>query len=253
MATSSGTAHTSLPELVGEVEGSGQTLALYNATVPTETVDRIVDHFEVTTVSLEHHEPDDGQPGDFAVLHEDGEFLAACGLEELGAAVDPARAFASPDTAAADTPALLDAIDQSTFREYGKRRMILASRDVEKRAWRVRSPALHVGFQEFRRLRTQLDLYRRLAEELTVHLYGVPDWEPPIDDLQLHGYSASELRDHWFVVYEEGETDAAGTCTILAQERESNAYSGFWTSRRPVADRLINRLRTEYPANAPFE
>lgn len=249
MATSAGTAHTPLPELVDEVEGSGGTLTLYNATVPTETVDRIVDHFEVTTVSLEHHEPDDGHPGDFAVLHEGGEFVAACGLAELGTAVDPAGAFSCPDTTDADAPALLDAIDQSTFREYGKRRMILASRDVEKRAWRVRSPALHVGFQEFRRLRTQLDLYRRLAEELTVHLYGVPDWEPPIDDLRLHGYPAVELRDHWFVVYEEGGTDDPGTCTILAQERKPNRYSGFWTSRRSVAD----RLRTEYPANAPFE
>jgi DICT domain-containing protein len=205
MATASGTAHTPLPELVDEVEGSGGTLTLYNATVPAETVDRIVDHFEVTTVSLEQHDPADDRSGDFAVLHDDGEFVAACGLAELWAAVDPAGAFSRPDIADAGTPALLDAIDQSTFREYGKRRMILASRDAEKRAWRVRSPALHVGFQEFRRLRTQLDLYRRLAEDLTVHLYGVPDWEPPIDGLRLHGYPAAELRDHWFVVYEPGK------------------------------------------------
>jgi hypothetical protein len=51
---------------------------------------------------------------------------------------------------------------------------------------------------------------------------------------------------------EPGEADDPGTCAILAQEREPNVYSGFWTSRRPVADRLLHRLRAEYPTNAPF-
>lgn len=158
-----------------------------------------------------------------------------------------------PESPHVDYPELLNEVDQSVFTEYGKRRMILASRDVEQRAWRARPSALHVGFQEFSRLRTQIDFYRRLTEEVTVHLYGVPDWEPPLENLELHGYPDDELQKHWFVAYESAEdTREPGSRTLLAQEREPNVYSGFWTSHRPITVRLLERLREEYPANEPF-
>lgn len=245
-------ATTPLSGLVDEVEAAGRTLTLYNPTAPEDRLELIERYFDVTTVSVRRARTDDGTPTDFAVLHDDERFVAACDVDTLSAAVDPTAAFASTESPRPDAPTLLSEIDQSTFTEYGKRRMILASRDVEKRGWRVGAPAIHVGFQEFSRLRTQLDLYRRLSDRLTVHLYGDPDWEPSLDGVVLHGYSTPEIRDHWFVVYESPEaTDQPGSCAILAEEREPNVYAGFWTGRRPLADRVLDRLRTEYPATGP--
>ena len=242
----------SLPEIIDDIQGTGQTLTLYNVTACRDVVGLIADHFDVTSVAVKHGATDDGTPENFAVLEEEGEFLAACDVDQLGAAVDPGRALDFGGSPSFDYPDLLHEVDQSVFSEYGKRRMILASRDIEKRAWDHRAPALHVGFQEFSRLRTQMDLYRRLTDKLTVHLYGAPDWEPPLDNVELHGYETDEIRDHWFVVYESGGRREPGPCSILAQEREPNVYAGFWTGRRAIADQILDCLRVEYPANAPF-
>ncbi len=242
-----------LDDLVGEVEASGVTLTLYNPTASEKHLEPIENHFDVTTVSVRRSATTDGVPENFAVLHDGDEFVSACDVDALRAAVDPASAFAPTESPRSDTPALLSDIDQSTFTEYGKRRMILASRDIEKRAWRAGSPTIHVGFQEFSRLRTQLDLYRRLSERLTVHLYGEPDWEPPVENVVLHGYSTDEIRDHWFVVFEPPNgDDEPGPCVILAEEREPNVYAGFWTGRRPLADRLLARLESAYPPTVPL-
>jgi hypothetical protein len=250
--SSSGTTTTPLAELVEEVEATGQTLTLYNPTVSEDRLSVIEDHFDVTTVTVRRGRTDDGTPADFAVLHDDDGFVSACDVDALSAAVDPAAAFATREHPRVESAPVLDAIDQSTFTEYGKRRMILASREVEKRAWRLGAGAIHVGFQEFSRLRTQVDLYRRLTEQVTVHLYGEPDWEPPLENVVLHGYSTNEIRDHWFVVAESEDTvEDPGSRAILAQEREPNVYSGFWTGRRRVAGRILDRLRSEYPATAP--
>jgi hypothetical protein len=251
-ASRPGPTTSSLAELVEEVEAAGLTLTLYNPTLPEERLALVEHHFDVTTVSVRRSATDDGTPENFAVLHDGDEFISACGVAALSAAVDPAAAFAPAEHPDTEPPALLAEIDQSTFTEYGKRRMILASRDIEKRAWRAGASAIHVGFQEFSRLRTQLDLYRRLSDRLTVHLYGEADWDPPVENVVLHGYATDEIRDHWFVVFEGvDDGDGVGTCAILAQEREPNVYSGFWTSQRPLADRLLDRLEAEYPATAP--
>jgi hypothetical protein len=244
---------TTLAGLVEEVEAAGRTLTLYNPTASAERLESIENHFDVTTVSVRRSATDDGSPANFAVLHDGDEFVSACDVDALSAAVDPAAAFAPTESPRLEAPALLSDIDQSTFTEYGKRRMILASRDVEKRGWRVGAPAIHVGFQEFSRFRTQLDLYRRLSERLTVHLYGEPDWEPPLENVVLHGYSTDEIRDHWFVVFEPpNDTDEPGSCAILAAEREPNVYAGFWTGQRSLADRLLARLESAYPATVPL-
>lgn len=253
-STSTKKSNTPLSDIIDVVEGHGQTLTLYNVTVSREVIEPITNHFEVSTVTVRMGQTSNIHPENFAVLHEDEKFLGASGIEELSQALDPSGPFTDVESPYVEYPDLLNEVEQSVFTEYGKRRMILASRDIEKRAWRARPTDLHVGFQEFSRLRTQENLYRRLTDDITVHLYGVPDWEPPFENIQLHGYSTDELRDHWFVVYESSEeTEEPGSRAILGQEREPNVYFGFWTTHRPVADRILDRLQTEYPVNSPFE
>lgn len=245
---------TPLARIVQAVEGHGQTLTLYNVTAPSSVVETIAAHFEVTTVSVERGRTDDGRPENFAVLRQGETFLAACGLERLRDAVDPAGHLLEAERPSMAYPELLSKVDQSVFTAYGKDRMILASREIEKRAWRARPAELHVGFQEFRRLRTQVDLYRRLVEDVTVHLYGVPDWEPPIEDLRLHGYPADELERHWFVVYVPGaDPNDPDPRALLATERSDNVYSGFWTGRGAIVSEVLQRLEAEFPENDPFD
>lgn len=244
---------TPLAQIVSVVEGHGQTLTLYNVTVPAATLEPIRSYFDVTTVSLRQGQTSEVHPENFAVLHDGESFIAACDIEQLSAALDPTGPFVEDDSPYRETPELLNEVEQSVFTDYGKRRMILASRDVEKQAWRARPAELHVGFQEFRRLRSQLDLYRRLTDGLTVHLYGVPDWEPPIDDVRTHGYQTAELRRHWFVVYRSAASgNEPDTRALLAAERAPNEYAGFWTSHRGLTERIVDRLQTVYPANEPF-
>lgn len=245
---------TPLPRIIDVVEGSGQTLTLYNLTKSRPEIAPILSHFETTTVSVRQNQTSDVHPENFAVLHDGAEFIAASRIDDLCRALDLEGPYMQIETPHVDYPGLLDEINQSVFTEYGKRRMILASRDVEKRAWRARPTELHVGFQEFSRLRTQLDLYRRLSDEVTIHLYGAPDWEPPLDNLKYHGYPTDELRNHWFVLYESAtETKEPGSRMILAQEREPNVYWGFWSSHQSIAERTLERLKTKYPPNDPFE
>lgn len=245
---------TPLFQIIDAVEGYGQTLTLYNLTLSRQEIEPVISHFENTTVSIRQNQTTDVHPENFAVLHDGAEFIAASGVEELCRALDVDGPYMDIETPHGDYPELLNEVNQSVFTEYGKRRMILASRDVEKRAWRARPTELHVGFQEFSRVQTQLDLYRRLTEEVTVHLYGVPDWEPPLDNLRYHGYPTDELQNHWFVLYESATGNKEpGSRMLLAQERESNVYWGFWSSHQSIAERTLDRLSSEYPVNEPFE
>jgi hypothetical protein len=102
--------------------------------------------------------------GDFRCPPRWREFVSACGVAGPSAAVDPTAAFTLTEDPDTEPLAPLTEIDQSILTEYSKRQMILASRDTEKRAWRVGPSGIHVWFQEFSRLRTQLDLYRRRSD-----------------------------------------------------------------------------------------
>lgn len=242
----------SLSRIIGVVEGHTQTLSLYNVEAAADVVADIRRHFTPTSVDVRVRETDDGYPRNFAVLHDETEFLAASGLLELHRAVDPTGWVMDDDQPRSAYPDLLQKTEQSVFTEYGKRRMILASREIEKGAWDDGPLTLHVGFQEFSRLRSQRSLYRKLTDRLDIHLYGAPDRKPAVEPLTYHGYDDHEIRNSWFVVVEpDDDYPAIRPRALLAEEREPNVYSGFWTSHEPIIDRILARLET-YPANSPF-
>lgn len=197
-----------LTRIIQTVEGHGQTLTLYNTDVLSSTLEAIQRYFTTTSVKVQRGSTDDGLPRNFAILRDDDEFIAAADVRDLQAATDPTAGWLDTDEPRKAYPELLNKIDQSVFTDYGKRRMILASRDIEQQAWDTRPSTVHVGFQEFGRLRSQLPLYWKLAASVDIHLYGVPDWQPPIEQLSLHGYETDEIRSHWFVVIEPDDTSS---------------------------------------------
>lgn len=235
---------TSLSAIVADVTGDQRTLTLYDAENPA-AVDAVERHFEVQNVEVTEASAPDG-PDNFAVLHDDGEFLAAADLDNLRQAVTfEAGLVGATDFEDTMVPEVLTHVSDTTFTAYGKQRMILASREIEERAWRERGGELHAGFQKLSLLRDQWDLYERIASrDVSVHVYGVPDWQPPETQwLTVHGEEVPEIRRSWFVVFEAPGT---GDCALVADEREPNEFAGFWTYDDAIVGDVLGHLRSRY-------
>jgi DICT domain-containing protein len=213
--------------LIADVKGNERTLTVYDPT-DSSAVAAVENHFEVQNVTVEVANAPDG-PDDFAVLHDDGTFIAASALEDLRRAVTFESGFLdATDFGERPTPDILKHVSDVTFTSYEKRRMVLASREIEERAWRTGGGQLHAGFQQLSRFREQWDLYARIAaQDVSVHVYGVPDWRPPdCAWLTVHPSEDPEIRDPWFVAYDAPDES---NCALLAEETEPNRFVGFWT------------------------
>ena len=73
-----------------------------------------------------------------------------------------------------------------------------------------------------------------------------PDWEPPEPDwLEVHAAETPEISESWFVVHDApDESD----CALVAEEREPNAYCGFWSYDEGIVADVLSHLRAEYGA-----
>jgi DICT domain-containing protein len=135
------------------------------------------------------------------------------------------------------------------FTSYDTRQMVAASREIEDRAWRLGEGSLHAGFQQLSILSDQMEVYTRLAsrEGLDVHAYACPDAEVPEHDtdLTIHVERSDEIAKSWFVVYDGNGVDE-NKCALLAEERESRAFYGFWTYDPDTVDWLIEYLEGAY-------
>ncbi|PSP83018.1 hypothetical protein BRC83_08265 [Halobacteriales archaeon QS_1_68_17] len=64
-------------EMRRAVDGSREVLTLFNVDAPSRVVDQVVRHFEPQQIRLRRGETDNGQLKNFAVLHDDGAYVAA--------------------------------------------------------------------------------------------------------------------------------------------------------------------------------
>lgn len=232
-----------LSSIIEDVTGNERTLTVYDAADSGAVAD-VRRHFEVQSVSVEEASAPEGPDG-FAVLHDDGEFLAAADLGELREAVSFEAGLADDGFAESPYPDVLKHVSDTTFTAYGKRRMTLASREIEERAWRTGGGELHAGFQRLSLFREQWDRYGRIGGRgVSVHVYGEPDWRPPEADwLVVHEEEAPEIGDSWFVAFDAPDgTD----CALVAEEREPDAYSGFWSYDGAVVGDVLGHLRETY-------
>ncbi|MFC7078922.1 DICT sensory domain-containing protein [Halorussus caseinilyticus] len=233
-----------ISSIIADLKGSERTLTVYDPTDET-AVSSVERHFEVQNVEVREATAPEG-PDDFAVLHDGDEFLAASELAELRRAVSFETGLVdATDLAETTTPDVLKHVSDATFTAYGKRRMILASREIEERAWRAGGGELHAGFQFLSLFREQWDLYGRIADRgVDVHAYGVPDWEPPTPEwLTVHDDDTDEIRDSWFVVLDAPDDR---DCALVAEEREPNEFSGFWTYDEALVGDVLGHLRSAY-------
>ncbi|MFB6082767.1 MAG: DICT sensory domain-containing protein [Halorientalis sp.] len=246
-----------LREIIEQVNGSRETLTLLNPDVSPTATGRIHDYLDAQNVRVRTDETESGSPKNVAILHDDGEFRAASDVRAVAERADVENAMTA-DFEAVPTPEVLTAIDSRTFTEFGKRRMIVASREMEKLAYDTGDGTLYTGFQRLSLIRSQRRIYEKLGEsDVDVHVFGYPDWEVPEGlGVETHPRDDEEIRRTWFVVFdggasatprERGEADGgAGTDeskgALLAEEVGENVYSGFWTYRTAIVDEILARL-----------
>lgn len=233
-----------LSSIIDDVRGTGRTLRVYDPSDP-DAVSALERHFEVQNVAVETAALPEG-PDDFVVLQDGDEFLAAADLGTLRRAVTfESGLLDATDFEETQVPDVLKHVSDTTFTAYGKQRMVLASREIEERAWRSEGGELHAGFQHLSLFRDQWDLYERIANRgVDVHAYGTPDWRPPETEwLTVHGDDSAEIRTSWFVVFDAPEN---GDCGLLAAERAPNEFAGFWTYDSALTGDVLGYLRAEY-------
>ncbi|MFB6308389.1 MAG: DICT sensory domain-containing protein [Haloarculaceae archaeon] len=232
----------SLSELIAGVEDHEKTLTVFNA--DDETVAAVADHFTNRNVVVRSETTESGRPGEFVTLSDDGDVLAATGLDGFRETLTETPGV---DTSENPYRPILDELDETMFTSWSTKQMVNASREIEDRAWRVGAGELHAGFQTLSTLEGELDVYERLGEtDIEVHAYATPDVDPPgHDGFVLHMERSEEIAKSWFVVF-DGDGDDDQKCALLAEERDPREFYGFWTYDPDTVDWIIDYLDSTY-------
>jgi DICT domain-containing protein len=228
----------SLRSVLDSVESREKTLTVYDAEESLATALR--EYFSSQQVVVREGTAVGG-PAGFATLSEGDTLLTAIDLDDLSTPLSGGRdvnpAFQT----------LLGHLDGTTFSSYDTSQMVATSREIEDRAWRATTGQLHAGFQYFSALAGQESVYSRLAErDLDIHVYAAPDGtEVDLPKVTVHAESVDEITDTWFVAFDGGDTPS-DKCALLAEERQPNAYYGFWTYDPDIVDRILGHLTEQY-------
>jgi hypothetical protein len=236
-----------LATIIGSVESREKTLTLFNTDVPGHVFNDIETHFGIQNVTVRREQTERATPRNFAVLHQGDEYLATSSVAELRRTLAfEGQLLSATDLESFSYPEVLRHVDDTMFTAYGKRRMILASREIEQRAWRTGDGELHARFQRLSLLEDQWDMYNKLVDGGTeTHVYGVSDWDfPDSSSLVVHDDDVSEIRNSWFVVFDAPETGA--DCVLFAEERKPNRFYGFWTYDSDTVSEILSYLRATY-------
>lgn len=231
----------SLIELIAGVEAHEKTLTVFNA--DAHVTASLREHFSDRNVVVTDARTADG-PQSYAVLSQGDEFITAARIDSvLGQADDHTLGFEEEPSRP-----ILDYLDETTFTSYDTGQMIAASQEIEDRAWRMGTGAIHAGFQRLSILETRLDIYEQLAsrDDLSVHVYAAPDVSvPDHEGFTVHVERSDEIRRAWFVAYDGAGMDA-NKCALLAEEREPRTFYGFWTYDPATVDWITTHLSTSY-------
>lgn len=236
---------TPLRTLVEDVEASAKTLSLVNYAGSEATKARVVSYFEPQHVAVRDDVSAPSLPADFAVLHDGGSFVAAAAVDEIHRHLAGEEYLGAGPFGPAERPAILRHVDDRTFTSYDRRRMTLASREIEYYAWRAGGGEIRAGFQRFSTLAPQARTYERIADAgVDVHVYGAPDAAVP-DGLTEHASEDEEILSSWFVAYEG--TEPSDARALVAVETDPGTFTGFWTYENETVAAVLDRLDAAHP------
>ena len=109
---------------------------------------------------------------------------------------------------------------------------------IETRAATLGHGRLAAGFQQLSLVEPQLPFYTRLPESVTVSVYGEADWSPPADaTIDAYSPTGASHADYWWVIF-DGTDCAEHHAALIAKEESPGEYTGFWSYRQSVVDKL---------------
>lgn len=238
----------SLRGILNEADGRPLALTMHDETLPSEVTEALRSYFEPQEIRLRSAPPDSGGPTGFAVLHDEDRFLAASRLWDVYRYLDPKARIGTAN--GREPPDVLNELRDRTFSRFDRRRMVMASREIERRAWAVGTGELHVGFQDLSRAAHQAPVFDRLAgTDMEIHVYGHPD-ATLLLDVEHHAHSSPELADVWFLAFDGGGDDDHA-CAMLGEEVEAGVFDGMFSDRAPIAESMIDYLGRTYPPTGP--
>jgi DICT domain-containing protein len=231
-------------DIIESVNGSRARLTALNVDAPPQALTRVADFFDPLHVEFVTDDTETGRPRNVALLHREDTLLAASDLADVYERVDVETGLhTAPDLDDVAYPDVLQVLDHTTFSEFGKTQMIIASREIEKRAWKRGSGRLHTGFQRLSLLASQERIYRKLGDSpVETHVYGISDGPvPDTVDVTVHGIDTQEIARSWFVVF-DGAGDDDEKCGLFAEEVGENVYNGFLTYDPTIVDEMLHHL-----------
>lgn len=248
-----------LAEIIDEVgvASGDRTVTLLNADETEYGAERMASYLESQGVPVQWGETTVPFPRDYVAVHDSDEVLGTSSVEELSEFV---LFPAVEETASAlwlygdvPVPEAVSSLQDTVFAVDGGRKRLLVNlaHFIEARAWRAERGTVRAGFQRLSRLVDEpgtLAVYEELAATLLdVHVYGVDDLREPLERrFTVHARNTDELADTWFVVF-DGKWDESLAAALVAQEREPETFSGFWTFDADLVARVDAHLAAAYP------
>ncbi len=225
-------------------------LCVYNYGGPEAAVADIASYFDVDSNDVSRKRTAD-KPDGTAVVAVDGDPLLEARVTALRRAVrTTAEVLRNVDPAEPLPSDLLASLSGGTFASHDRRRLLVASRHIERRVHRVGAGALHASFQRLSRLANDLPTlayYNLLARAgVDVYVYGVPDERlENADELTVVGVDSGEIASTWMVAF-DGDGDDDEKAALLAREEASNDWRGFWTFDPAAVDGVIEYTTATY-------
>lgn len=230
--------------LLAGVRSRDHAFTVYRGDEPTHVESLFAAHgVEVDVRSLPPAGPDP-----FVLIETDGEFVGVIGAAELDGLFEPPIVRPGErDGVSAGYRPVFELLDDTVFSSMRRGALLTVSREIEDRAYRVGTGALHASFQRFSAFRPQADAYRHLAADtdLDVHVYGADDWDPPaIPGVGYHAVDDDELGRYWVLAFDGG--DDGQPCGLVAVE-ESDEYTGFWTDDATLVESILETVTAAAP------
>lgn len=202
--------------------------------------------FTTQNVAVTHQPLTSSAPEPFLSIESGGDVVGTLTLAQLNELLTPPIIGPGNDAFVSEGyTVLFEVLDEAVFTALGREQLLTVSREIEDRAYRVGHGTLRVCFQTFSTFKTQLPVYRYLAEatDLDIHIYAVADWEPPgIDGITYHEVGDTELDLYWLLAFDAG-ADSGEACGLFARE-DGESYTGYWTDDRATIERVSTELQT---------
>lgn len=253
-----------IADFVRDLDSEARTLTVLNRTEPDPVYELLRDVFAGPEVAVEEAEagPVEGAMDDVVLLRKGGEVVASSMLADVRDTVllvnSDIYVTGSRSLAQVDTPDVVARLDDTRLFATGypsvkKQKMLLIemSRYIERQAWNVGGGDLHSGFQRLSRIDDESGTHEAYADlaatDLTVHAYGVPDWEPDVPVVD-HGADTDDMRRSWFVAFDPPRDEERKVALIAYKPTlGENQWRAFWTYDGDRVDALIDYLGERYP------